>query len=88
MSGPTRTCVDCQKTAPEDAGDYTLISARFGWRLYRRKLDESNFKFEWRCPSCWAKFKAVQDAEAPPSSRREDGEPRPPDSPRKKPRFG
>jgi len=75
-----QTCVDCGKSSPATETDYTLISSQFGWRLRRERLPDGNVLFEWRCPQCWAKFKALRGltstgelpstaAESPGSSR-------------------
>lgn len=53
-----RRCFDCQELSPKTNTAHTLISSRFGWRLTRRKLGEDSYAFEWRCPTCWAAFKA------------------------------
>jgi hypothetical protein len=51
------SCFDCKIEAPKTDSDYTLISS--GWRLARRQALNGSFLFEWRCPACWAKYKAV-----------------------------
>lgn len=53
-----RRCFDCQEQSPKTHTAHTLISSRYGWRLTRRKLGEDTHAFEWRCPACWASFKA------------------------------
>jgi hypothetical protein len=63
-----QTCVDCQKPSPETDTNYTLISAQYGWRLHRATRPDGTHVMEWRCPSCWVKFKEASGA--PPSSRR------------------
>lgn len=52
-SGSRKVCVDCGKRAPEADSNYTLISARHGWRLTRTMVDGLK-RYEWRCPSCYA----------------------------------
>lgn len=47
-----RHCVGCGVDAPDDAGELTLISARYGWRLTRRRDAAGGVSFEWRCPTC------------------------------------
>lgn len=47
-----RECVDCRVSAPDDAGENTLISTRYGWRLTRRGDGRGGVLFEWRCASC------------------------------------
>lgn len=53
-------CVDCGIASPETETNYTLISARYGWRL-TRKIDASGcIQMEWRCPRCWEIFRRSQ----------------------------
>jgi hypothetical protein len=59
-------CTLCGARSPETTTDYTLISAKFGWRLTRTKTAEGGYSLQWFCPKCWAKRKS--DA-GPPSSR-------------------
>jgi hypothetical protein len=69
-----RTCVDCRRESPRTETAYTLISARFGWRLHRRTDSTGRFDAEWRCPECWESFKSrvlAAGSELPPSSRRD-----------------
>jgi len=47
-----RCCVACGTEAPDEAGELTLISARYGWRLSRRRDASGSVAFEWRCPAC------------------------------------
>jgi hypothetical protein len=54
----TPSCFDCKTEAPKTDTDYTLISS--GWRLARRQTLDGAFSFEWRCPACWATYKAVR----------------------------
>jgi hypothetical protein len=49
--------VTCGKSAPETETNYTLISAKFGWRLTRYKRTDGTLVLEWRCPNCWREFK-------------------------------
>jgi hypothetical protein len=52
-----QTCADCGETPPATETNYTLISARHGWRL-SRSVDEHGQKvMKWRCPDCWKKFR-------------------------------
>jgi hypothetical protein len=59
-----QVCVDCGRQAPETETDYTLISARFGWRLRREKTLDGTIILEWRCPDCWAEFKKSKASSA------------------------
>jgi hypothetical protein len=50
--------VGCGVEAPETETDFTLISARHGWRLVRRTSTGGDLIIEWRCPECWQHHKA------------------------------
>jgi CheY-like chemotaxis protein len=54
-----KTCVGCGAEAPETRTDFTLISARHGWRLVRRTSTGGDLVIEWRCPACWRQFKVA-----------------------------
>jgi hypothetical protein len=54
-----RQCHDCGKAAPSVATDFTLVSARYAWRLLR-SMDGGHLRLEWRCPPCWARYKAAR----------------------------
>lgn len=64
-------CLGCGAKSPEVETEYTLISSRFGWRLSRRMARDGSAILEWRCPNCWAKFKAERAALPPDSNRLE-----------------
>jgi len=50
-------CADCGQQPPATETNYTLISARHGWRL-SRSVDENGQKvMRWRCPECWKKYR-------------------------------
>jgi hypothetical protein len=53
MAADRKACVGCGKQSPETETNYTLISARHGWRLHRFKLPDGKFDVEWHCPDCW-----------------------------------
>ena len=53
-------CADCRALSPENHSEYTLISARYGWRL-QRVTRAGKPVLEWRCPSCWTAFKQRQN---------------------------
>jgi hypothetical protein len=59
MGGDARSyqCIDCRAKSPVVETEYTLISSRFGWRLSRRVNRDGSLILEWRCPTCWARFK-------------------------------
>jgi hypothetical protein len=54
-----QTCVDCGRQPPQTETNYTLISARHGWRL-SRSVDPSGLRvMKWRCPDCWKKHRTT-----------------------------
>jgi hypothetical protein len=50
-------CVDCGMLSPKTDTNYTLISARYGWRLSRAVDAAGHAIMEWRCPRCWEKYR-------------------------------
>jgi hypothetical protein len=46
-------CVDCGVLSPPTRTSHTLISAKHGWRLTRKKLGDGAVAYEWRCLSCF-----------------------------------
>ena len=50
------TCVDCGRISPEAGGENTLTTS-FGWRVRRLTDDAGNDVIEWRCASCWQRWK-------------------------------
>ena len=59
---PGHVCVACGKTSPQTETDYTLISARHGWRLSRERSPDGTVAVEWRCPDCWVQHKATRSS--------------------------
>jgi hypothetical protein len=53
-------CVGCGVVSPETETNYTLISARYGWRLTRKVDVTGRSQMEWRCPRCWDAFRRSQ----------------------------
>jgi len=51
-------CVGCRAPAPETHTAHTLIGSKHAWRVLRRPERKGPEAFEWRCPRCWAAFKA------------------------------
>lgn len=49
--------MDCRALSPETETNYTLISARYGWRLSKRRDARGKLIMEWRCPKCWRAYK-------------------------------
>jgi hypothetical protein len=64
MSDQGHKCVECGAISPPTETNYTLISPRHGWRLTRAVDANGNKTMEWRCPSCWAKYR---DRSKPPT---------------------
>ncbi|HLV19659.1 MAG TPA: hypothetical protein VKZ49_02215 [Polyangiaceae bacterium] len=54
-----RRCVDCKMASPETQTNYTLISSRHGWRLSQSVAEDGRRIIEWRCPTCWQRFRAA-----------------------------
>ncbi|MET0595204.1 MAG: hypothetical protein ABW133_21065 [Polyangiaceae bacterium] len=57
------SCCGCGATPPpddEDSDSSTLLSMRFGWRVIRQLDPRGSMSAEWRCPSCWDKYKAAR----------------------------
>jgi hypothetical protein len=52
------TCVDCRVVSPDTDTNYTLISARHGWRSIVVTDPTGRRAMEWRCPNCWVRYKA------------------------------
>jgi hypothetical protein len=67
MSDAATVCCQCGAPAPNVNTNYTLIS-QTGWRLSRAPRSSGAVLMEWRCPACWAKFKANSHG-ASPSAR-------------------
>ena len=59
-NGTLRRCEDCGQASPRTQTSYTLIGSGHGWRLVRRVDQAGDIVLEWRCPSCWKKYKAQQ----------------------------
>jgi hypothetical protein len=58
-------CHDCKVEAPETNTEYTLISARYGWRVVRSVDAAGDTVLEWRCPACWKRYKEAPRSVAP-----------------------
>ena len=73
------TCVGCGKHSPETETEFTLISAKYGWRVVRARPEAAGAaSLEWRCPACWTAYKKAKleggesapDSSPAPQSRR------------------
>ena len=49
-------CVGCAALSPPAETSFTLIGARYGWRLHRGRGDEPG-SYQWRCPECWDRYR-------------------------------
>jgi hypothetical protein len=56
-SDPSQRCADCGIAAPRTETNYTLISARHGWRLTFQHTADGRREAVWRCPACWERFR-------------------------------
>jgi hypothetical protein len=56
-SDDRQTCADCGQQPPATETNYTLISARHGWRLSRAIAPSGVKVMKWRCPECWRKYR-------------------------------
>jgi hypothetical protein len=56
-------CADCGTLSPKTDTNFTLISARYGWRLIRGVDGTSGrSRVEWRCPRCWEAYRKHESA--------------------------
>jgi hypothetical protein len=60
-----QTCIACGRLSPETNGDTTLTTS-YGWRIRKGVGADGGAAVEWRCPTCWQKFKAAQSSAPPP----------------------
>jgi hypothetical protein len=56
------TCIDCRSLAPETNTYYTLIGPTHGWRMTRTTQSDGTLLVDWRCATCWRKYKATAAA--------------------------
>jgi hypothetical protein len=52
-------CVDCDSAAPP-AHSETTLTFFLKWRLSTRVAPDGRHLAEWRCPSCWARYKKTR----------------------------
>lgn len=57
LKGSVQTCVDCNAKSPQTETNYTLISARYGWRLSLETRADGRRCSVWRCPTCWERYR-------------------------------
>jgi hypothetical protein len=50
-------CGQCGLKAPAVDSSFTLISARFGWRLHKVPQPDGTLAAVWHCPDCWREVK-------------------------------
>ena len=65
---PTRVCMDCASCAPPTDTNFTLISAKFGWRLTRTVDANGRASINWRCPACWERHKNLTSSGPRPAA--------------------
>ena len=56
MNEKAQRCVGCAAEPPASNGDSTLVSAR-GWRLTAAVGEGGSKLMQWRCPTCWARYR-------------------------------
>jgi hypothetical protein len=66
----TATCIVCGQKAPEPSKEKTLISG-YGWRV---RLTPKG-THEWRCPTCWKRYRSERTATPTEAIRPEPNEP-------------
>jgi hypothetical protein len=60
-------CCGCGATPPpseDDSDASSLLSLRFGWRVVRQVDANGSVSAQWRCPSCWDRYKASRPAKS------------------------
>jgi DNA-directed RNA polymerase subunit RPC12/RpoP len=50
-------CGQCGAKAPPVDSGFTLIGARFGWRLLKVARSDGTLGAVWNCPECWSETK-------------------------------
>lgn len=60
MGNGLESCVGCGCPKPQTQTNYTLISARYGWRLIGQRQPDGTKVLEWRCPECWMRHRAEE----------------------------
>jgi hypothetical protein len=55
---PRPVCVGCRRRAPNTQTTHTLIGSKHAWRVLRQPERKGAEALEWRCPRCWAAYKA------------------------------
>ena len=46
-------CGQCGVRAPRVDSPFTLISAKYGWRLHKVSQPDGAAGTVWNCPDCW-----------------------------------
>jgi len=54
-------CSICGTESPPSSTDYSLISAKHGWRLVREPDADADGgrDYRWFCPTCWARRRSI-----------------------------
>jgi hypothetical protein len=66
MLDDSTQCCECSLKAPDADLESTTLLSSLGWRVVRRITPAGAYVAEWRCGSCWKKYKAA--AAPPPNS--------------------
>jgi hypothetical protein len=59
-------CCECSAKAPDTEIESSPFLSALGWRVLRKDGPDGAYGVEWRCKSCWKKFKAITGSQAPP----------------------
>jgi hypothetical protein len=63
MAKRPHSCADCGTQVPAQDDESALISMKYGWRLTRKTGPAGEAQLEWRCPKCWAFYRARKSGE-------------------------
>ncbi len=61
------SCCECAVKAPDTELESCPFLSSLGWRVLRKDTPDGVYAVEWRCKSCWKKFKAAARTHAPPN---------------------
>jgi hypothetical protein len=59
-------CCECSAKAPDTEIESSPFLSSLGWRVIRKDSPEGAYVVEWRCRTCWKKYKAATASVAPP----------------------
>jgi hypothetical protein len=63
-------CCECSANAPDTEIESSPFLSSLGWRVIRKDTPDGVYAVEWRCKSCWKKFKAATAASQAPKDAR------------------